>query len=105
MVLGLDGKKREWMYKAPAGMEQNMYQVCHNEFFAAIRKGEIINTGEYMANSTMLGLLGREAAHSGQRITWEQMWNATQDMAPDTLKMGDAFPVAPVPVPGQYKLV
>ena len=104
MVLGLDGKKREWMYRAPAGMEQNMYQVCHNEFFAALRKGEIINTGEYMANSTMLGLLGREAAHTGQRVTWEQMWKSTQDLAPDTLKMGDAFAVTPVPVPGVHKV-
>lgn len=104
MVLGLDGKKREWMYRAPAGMEQNMYQVCHNEFFAALRKGEIINTGEYMANSTMLGLLGREAAHTGQRVTWDQMWASTQDLAPDSLKMGDAFAVAPVPVPGVHKV-
>lgn len=104
MVLDLDGKKRTWMYRAPAGSEQNMYQVCHNEFFAALRKGEIINTGEYMANSTMLGLLGREAAHTGQRITWEQLWSAGQDLAPDDLKMSDAFAVAPVPVPGVYKL-
>ncbi len=105
MVLGPDGKKREWMYRAKPGVEQNMYQVCHNEFFAALRKGQIINTGEYMANSTMLGLLGREAAHTGQRITWEQMWAANQDLAPDTLKMDDNFPVAPVPVPGVHKLV
>jgi hypothetical protein len=81
-----------------------MYQVCHNEFFAALRKGEIINTGEYMANSTMLGLLGREAAHTGQRVTWEQMWASNQDQAPDTLKMTDSFAVAPLPVPGVYKL-
>lgn len=104
MVLGPDGKKRVWMYRAKPGVEQNMYQVCHNEFFAALRKGEIINTGEYMANSTMLGLLGREAAHTGQRITWDQMWAANQDFAPDTLKMGDSFPIAPVPVPGVHKL-
>jgi predicted dehydrogenase len=103
MVLGPDGK-RSWMYRSPAGMEQNMYQVCHNEFFAALRKGEIINTGEYMANSTMLGLLGREAAHTGQRVTWDQMWAASQDHAPDTLKMSDSFAVAPVPVPGVHKL-
>jgi hypothetical protein len=48
-----------------------------------------------MANSTMLGLLGREAAHTGQRITWQQMWDASQDFAPDTLEMGDSFPVTP----------
>ena len=104
MVLGPDGKKRLWMYRAEDGTERNMYQICHNEFFAALRKGETINTGEYMANSTMLGILGREAAHTGQRITWEEIWNKTQDMAPDTLGLGDAFPIAPVPVPGVYKL-
>lgn len=81
-----------------------MYQVCHNEFFAALRKGEIINTGEYMANSTMLGILGREAAHTGQRITWDALWASNQDQAPDTLQMGDAFAVTPVPVPGVHKV-
>lgn len=93
--------KTTWAYR---GKPANMYQVCHNEWFAAIRAGKELNTGEYMANSTMLGLLGREAAHTGQRITLEQMWNADQDLAPDALKMGDKFPVAPVPVPGKYKL-
>ncbi len=93
--------KVNWAYR---GAPENMYQVCHNEWFAAIRAGKELNTGEYMANSTMLGLLGREAAHTGQRITWEEMWNAGQDLAPDTLGMADEFPVAPVPVPGDYKL-
>lgn len=104
MVLGADGKKREWMYRAKPGVEQNMYQSCHNEFFAALRRGEIINKGEYMANSTMLGLLGREAAHTGQRIKWDDLWKADQDEAPDDLKMSDSFPIAPVPKPGTYKL-
>ncbi|MGC4013083.1 MAG: hypothetical protein QM755_00995 [Luteolibacter sp.] len=81
-----------------------MYQVCHNEFFASLRKGEIINKGEYMANSTMLAILGREAAHTGLRITWEDLWKSGQDMAPDSLQFKDAFPIAPAPVPGRYKL-
>jgi predicted dehydrogenase len=93
--------KITWAYR---GDNSDMYQVCHNEWFAAIRKGEAINTGEYMANSTMLGILGREAAHSGQRITWEELWNADQDLAPDTLKMDDKHPTATVPTPGKYKL-
>jgi len=93
--------KTTWAFR---GQAENMYQVCHNEWFAAVRKGEPLNTGEYMANSTMLGLLGREAAHTGQRVTWEEMWAANQDMAPDTLALGDKFPPAPIPVPGHYKL-
>ncbi len=94
--------KVTWAYR---GDPADMYQVCHNEWFAAIRKGEPLNAGEYMANSTMLGILAREAAHSGQRITWDEVWKANQDLAPDTLTMKDNFPTQSVPVPGKYTLV
>lgn len=94
--------KIDWAFR---GDNTNMYQVCHNEWFAAIRKGEALNTGEYMAKSTMLAILGREAAHSGQRITWDELWNAKQDLAPDEMQFADKHPNAAVPVPGTYKLV
>lgn len=93
--------KTTWAYR---GAAENMYQVCHNEFFAAIRKGDELNTGDLMVRSTMLGLLGREAGHTGQRVTWEDMWKSEQDHAPDTLAMGDKHPVALVPVPGTNKI-
>lgn len=93
--------KTTWAYR---GEPTDMYQVCHNEWFAAIRKGEPLNTGNYMANSTMLGILAREAAHTGQRVTWDELWNANQDLAPDTLKMTDSFPTQTIPTPGKYAL-
>ncbi len=93
--------KVTWAYR---GETADMYQVCHNEWFAAIRKGEPLNTGTYMANSTMLGILAREAAHTGQRITWDEIWKANQDLAPDTLKMTDSFPTQAVPIPGKHVL-
>jgi predicted dehydrogenase len=93
--------KMNWAYRAAPA---DMYQVCHNEWFAAIRKGEALNTGDRMVLSTMLGILGREAAHTGQRITWEELWKSEQDLAPDNLKLSDAHPVAPVPEPGTYKI-
>lgn len=93
--------KMNWAYRAAPA---DMYQVCHNEWFAAIRKGEALNTGDRMVLSTMLGILGREAAHTGQRITWEELWKSEQDLAPDNLKLSDAHPVAPVPKPGTYKI-
>ena len=93
--------KTTWRVRPEKGKEDNMYQVCHNEFFAALRAGKIINTGEYMAKSTALGLLGREAAHTGKRITWEDYWKSEEDQAPDNIKFSDSFPVAPVPEPGR----
>ncbi len=93
--------KMNWAYRAAPA---DMYQVCHNEWFAAIRKGEPLNGGDRMVLSTMLGILGREAAHTGQRITWADLWKSEQDFAPDTLKLSDAHPVAPVPKPGTHKI-
>ena len=95
-----DGKTT-WRYKAEKDAVRDMYQVCHNELFAALRAGKVINTGEYMANSTALGLLGREAAHTGKRITWKKLWQSDDDQAPDTLKMSDSFDIPAVPVPGK----
>ena len=42
--------------------------------FASIRKGEPINDGERMATSTLLGIMGRMAAYTGQSVTWEQAY-------------------------------
>lgn len=92
--------KITWAFR---GQPENMYQVCHNEWIAAIRAGKELNAGEFMTNSTMLGILGREAAHSGKRITWDELWASNHDMAPDNLQLGDKRPVPPVPIPGVYK--
>lgn len=42
--------KITWAYR---GEPANMYQVCHNEWFAAIRAGKELNAGEFMAKSTI----------------------------------------------------
>ena len=93
--------KTSWRYKGNEGEERNMYQVCHNEFFSKLRKGIIVNAGEYSANATALAILGREAAHTGKRIKWKKLMKSNNDIAPDTLKLSDTFPIAPVPVPGK----
>ena len=90
-----------WRYRPSDDDVTDMYQVCHNEFFASLRAGKTINTGEYMAKSTALGIFGREAAHTGKRLKWDEFWNDNIDLAPDDIKFTDSFPVSPVPKPGQ----
>ena len=93
--------KTTWKYRAEKDVEQNMYQTCHNELFANLRAGTIINAGEFMANSTAVGILGREAAHTGQSILWDDLWASSEDQAPEEkLQFGDDFPIAPAPIPG-----
>jgi predicted dehydrogenase len=97
----LDGPKR-WRYR---GEEKNMYDLEHDALFSAIRKGEVLNDGPRMMLSTLVGILGREAAYTGQRITWQQMLESKQDLAPDTLAWGDTFDPGPLPRPGVTKFV
>lgn len=88
-----------WRFK---GEEKDMYQVEHDELFAAIRKGEPLNDGDWMLHSTMVGIMGRMAAYTGKKITWDEAIKSEEDLAPEeTLKWGDKFTPTPLPRPGQ----
>ncbi len=71
--------KEKWSYQ---GEQNNMYQTEHDEFFASIRNSKPLNDGFPMAVSSMLGIMGRMAAYSGQTITWEEALNSNQALGP-----------------------
>lgn len=79
-----------------------MYQVEHDELFAAVRAGKPINDGEAAVHSTLMAILGRQAAYTGQRVTWQQMLESQQSLVPNTLAWGTA-PEAVVAMPGKTK--
>jgi myo-inositol 2-dehydrogenase / D-chiro-inositol 1-dehydrogenase len=91
----------DWRYKGP---KTDMYQTEHDELFASIRSGKPINDGQWMAHSTLMAIMGRMAAYTGQEITWEQAMTSQQKLVPDQLdwKMKMDFP--PVPMPGVTKI-
>jgi predicted dehydrogenase len=91
-----------WRYSGP---NPDMYQVEHNELFASIRKGEPINDGVRMCNSTMMALMGRTAAYTGQEITWEQAMNSEDKLVPENLTWDMKLPPAPMAMPGRTRFV
>jgi len=92
----IDGPN-SWRFR---GEEKNMYELEHDALFRAIRSGELINDGRRMMASTLLAILGREAAYTGQRLTWQQIEESKQDLAPDDLAWGDSFTPSALPKPG-----
>ena len=68
-------------------------------------KGPYINEAMAVAESTMTCLMGREAAYSGQKVTWDMMMNSQLDLLPKSFDYKAAVPVPPLPVPGVYKFV
>lgn len=102
-TLTLDDKgERNWRYSGPKPI---MYDVEHAEFFASLRSGKHINDGDRMATSTMVGIMGRMAAYTGQEITYEQALNSQEKLVPDNLTWDSAAPEVKVAMPGQTKFL
>lgn len=92
--------KTNWTF---AGQQYNMYQREHDVLFAAIRKGDVINNGKRMATSTLLAMMGRMAAYTGQQVTWEQALTSQTHLVPDKLDWNGKLDVMPMAVPGVTK--
>jgi predicted dehydrogenase len=66
-------------------------------------KGPYYNEAMAVAESTMTCIMGREAAYSGLKITWDMMMKSTRNLLPDAFDLKAAVPVTPLPTPGQYQ--
>ncbi|WP_236980396.1 hypothetical protein [Membranihabitans maritimus] len=96
--------KNPWSYKGEVNV---MHQEEQNELFASIRAGNPINDGEWMANSTMLGILGRMVAYSGKEITWEEAMNSDVNIGPryNQYNWNLKWAASEVPIPGVTKVL
>ena len=68
-------------------------------------RGPYINEAQEVAESTLTCVMGREAAYSGLKITWDMIMNSKQDLMPKNFDYKASFPPTPLPVPGVYKFV
>ncbi len=100
-----------WKHRDKAA---NAYQVEHDLLFDAIRRNTPYNETERCAHAALTGILGRMAAESGKKVTWEQALASTIELAPDleNWTMASPAPVKPdadgnypVAVPGLSKVV
>ena len=98
--------EKEWRWKGQC----DPYQVEHDRLFAAIRSGEPLNCGAYMARSTMITVMGQLSCYTGQEVTWDQVSQSDFCYAPRPEDCHDGMPAPtnpgpdhsyPVPVPGQ----
>ena len=93
---------KEWVYDGPTNQ---MYQTEHDELFASIRNGKPINNGEYMAKSSLLAIMGRMAAYTGQEVTWEKALKSKEDLTPPKYDWDVKLSDPPAAVPGVTKFV
>ncbi len=95
-----------WRY---SGTGLNPYQEEHDQLFRAIRSGEPLYCGDYMARSTLVAVMGQLSCYSGKQITWDAVSKSdymlppapeacTWDMEPPTKPdENGVYPVCAVP--------
>lgn len=95
--------KQTWRYRSEA--KTDMYQNEHNELFASIRSGKPINDGTWMAQSTLMGLMGRMAAYTGQEVSWEQALNSQERIVPEAMDWKMKLDIPTMAMPGVTRIV
>lgn len=112
LVLGTKGRANLMKYQIEGEQawrgprkRTEMHQLEHNAMYAALRRGDIINNGRYMAHSTMLGIMGRMSAYTGQTLSWEQALNSQEDLSPPRYDWSVPLPDPPIAMPGSTKFV
>ena len=89
-----------------AGKISDAYRQEHKDLVDSIRAGKPIVELKQTADSSMVAILGRTAAYTGQRVTWEFMTKESQlDLFPKNLSWDGSLESPGFAVPGQTKLV
>ncbi|MDO8540268.1 MAG: Gfo/Idh/MocA family oxidoreductase [Opitutaceae bacterium] len=102
--------EKNWDY---AGENPKPYLTEQQEFFAGIRAGHPLNSGGYMANSTMVAVLGQIACYTGRQLGWKKATAADFAFPPGGDISFDTDPPVkpradgeyPIAVPGRTKLI
>ena len=81
----------------------NPYVEEHRNLVASIRKGAPLNEGRQIVESNLTAILGREAAYTGQAITWDELMKSGLSIMPPSVAFG-ALATPAVPTPGETTL-
>lgn len=71
--------QKPWQFK---GKREDGHLVEQREFLKSIRAGQPLNSGAYMAKSTLIGIMGQLSCYSGQEVTWKQVTESDYCIAP-----------------------
>jgi len=103
LSFSIDTPEKKWKY--PSRSKPSMYDLEHKALFAGLRKGEHINNGEYMCDSTLMAIIGREACYTGATLSWDQMKNSQTSLGPKSYDFNAEPPAVEIAKPGKTKFV
>lgn len=96
-------QKEEAAAEGQAEKRDNPYELEHVDFVNAIRTATPFNEAENTAKSTMIAIMGREAAYTGRAVTWDEMMKSDMRLGPTEYALGPAPVEVKLAVPGKPK--
>ncbi|OUT61101.1 MAG: dehydrogenase [Rhodopirellula sp. TMED11] len=82
------------------------YEQEHKDLIDSIRAGNPIVELQETANSSLTAVMGRVAAYTGQRVTWDFLTNKSElNLFPTNLDPNGERPVPEFAIPGKTKLI
>ena len=95
--------KEVWEMK---GSIADAYKQEHKDLVDSIRAGKPIVELRQMADSSLVAVMGRMAAYTGQKVSWKFLTEESQlDLFPKDLTWTSSLPVQAPAVPGKTKLI
>lgn len=106
-IWNMDGSVK-WKFEYPKdenGNEMNQVKIPpyvqeHMHLVHAIRTGGYVNQAEETANSTLTAIMGRTAAYTGKKVTWDEIFKSDMNLGPKEFAFGPVDMPFEVPVPG-----
>jgi predicted dehydrogenase len=93
-IYNLDGTIA-WEYPAPKKNDADQSMAVPNPFVqehirlvTAIRNNKPISDVEQHVQSTLMAIMGREAAYTGKFVTWEQIMSSAMKLGPEDYQLG-----------------
>ena len=111
-IYHLDGTVA-WQYPFPKPEDAdqtwavpNAFVQKHIRLVTAIRTGKPINDVEAQVLSTIMGIMGREAAYTDKFVTYEQIMASNQKLGPETYEFGPVYGIVEeAPIPGVSPII
>ncbi len=100
-----------WRYEGPGN---NPYDAEQKALIDSVRNGKPINSGPYMASSTMVAILGQITCYTGKRTTWDEAYTSDLQFGPppeqsnfqtEPPTLPDETGNYPLPMPGITELL
>ncbi len=98
----------KWQYEYPKNkdgkstgiVKVSPYVQEHVHLVTAIRNNQPVVEAGRMAISTLTAIMGRTAAYTGRKISWQEMLDSTEKLGPEKCELGAVNMEFPVPMPG-----